>query len=44
MFEVYKDYYAQGLFTKDDLALFVQAGMLTADEEDRILNPAGQPA
>lgn len=44
MFEVYKDYYAQGLFTKDDLDLFVQAGMLTADEEDRILNPVEQPA
>lgn len=37
MFGLYKEYYQKGLFTKDDLALFVEAKMLTADEEREIL-------
>lgn len=44
MFDIYKSYYSQGLFTKADLDLFVEAEMLTADEESQILNPATQPA
>ena len=44
MFDLYKNYYEQGLFTKDDLDLFVEAKMLTADEEAQILTPATAPA
>ena len=43
MFDLYKNYYEQGLFTKDDLDLFVEAKMLTADEEAQILTPATAP-
>lgn len=39
MFNLYKDYYQQGLFTKADLDLFVEAKMLTADQETQILAP-----
>lgn len=42
MFNVYKSYYQQGLFTKADLDLFVEAKMLTADQEAQILTPAKQ--
>ncbi|MEN2244300.1 XkdX family protein [Limosilactobacillus fermentum] len=44
MFDIYKNYYAQGLFTKDDLDLFVQAEMLTVDQEQQIFNTINQPA
>lgn len=44
MFDIYKNYYAQGLFTKTDLDLFVQAEMLTADQEQQIFNAINQPA
>lgn len=44
MFDIYKNYYAQGLFTKDDLDLFVQAEMLTVDQEQQIFNAVNQPA
>lgn len=43
MFDIYKNYYAQGLFTKDDLDLFVQAEMLTVDQEQQIFNAVNQP-
>ncbi|MCT3441968.1 XkdX family protein [Limosilactobacillus fermentum] len=44
MFDIYKSYYSQGLFTKADLDLFVQAQMLTADQEQQILTSVNQPA
>ncbi len=37
MFEIYNDYFKMGLFTKADLDTFVLAGMLTADEETKIV-------
>ncbi|MGP3260756.1 XkdX family protein [Limosilactobacillus fermentum] len=44
MFDIYKSYYSQGLFTKADLDLFVQAEMLTTDQEQQIFNAVNQPA
>lgn len=44
MFEIYDSYYHMGLFTKADLDLFVQAEMLTADQEQQIINAVNQPA
>ncbi|WCE95531.1 XkdX family protein [Limosilactobacillus fermentum] len=40
MFEIYDSYYHMGLFTKDDIALFVEVGDLTQDQADKILKPA----
>ncbi|MEO5283664.1 XkdX family protein [Limosilactobacillus allomucosae] len=37
MFGIYKSYYEMGLFTKDDLDLFVEVGDLSADQENQIL-------
>lgn len=37
MFGIYKSYYEMKLFTKDDLDLFVEAGDLSADQENQIL-------
>lgn len=37
MFEIYNDYFKMGLFTKADLDTFVLVGMLTADEETKIV-------
>ena len=43
MFEIYKNYYAMGLFTKEDLDNFVLAEMLSAEDEAKILNPGATP-
>ena len=40
MFDIYKQYYQLGLFTKADLDNFVLAQMLTAEDEEKILNIA----
>ena len=40
MFDIYNNYYKMGLFTKADMDTFVLAGMLTADEEVKIVGPA----
>lgn len=44
MFEIYKNYYAMGLFTKEDLDNFVLAEMLSAEDEAKILSPGTTPA
>lgn len=36
LFEIYDEYFHLGLFTKDDLKLFVEVGFITADEEVKI--------
>ena len=38
-FEYYSSYYKMGFFTKDNLALFVEVGMLSAEDEQKILAP-----
>lgn len=40
MFNVYKSYYAMGLFTADDIKLFAEVGDLTQDQANQILQPA----
>lgn len=40
MFEVYESYYKMGLFTADNIKLFVEVGDLTQAEADKILQPA----
>lgn len=39
MFEIYLTYYNMGLFTADDINLFVRAKDLTQEEADKILKP-----
>ena len=36
-FDYYNSYYKMGLFTKDNLALFVSVGMLSDEDEAKIL-------
>lgn len=36
-FDYYNSYYKMGLFTKENLDLFVQVDMLSADDEKKIL-------
>lgn len=38
-YDYYNDYYKMGLFTKENLDLFVEVGMLSAEDEQKILNP-----
>lgn len=38
-FEYYNSYYKMGLFTKENLELFVEVGMLSAEDEQKILAP-----
>ncbi len=38
--EYYEKYYKMGLFTRENLDLFVEVGMLSADDEKKILTPA----
>lgn len=40
MFEFYLNYYQIGLFTADDIKLFVRSKDLTQEEADKILKPA----
>lgn len=35
--EYYEDYYKAGLFTRENLDLFVAVGMLSASDEQKIL-------
>ncbi|MCZ3746578.1 XkdX family protein [Limosilactobacillus vaginalis] len=42
MFEIYLSYYQMGLFTADDIALFVRAKDLTQEQADQILKPTAQ--
>ena len=44
MFYIYNNYYKMRLFTKADMDTFVLAGMLTAEDEVKIVGVAGQPA
>lgn len=37
MFEIYNSYYKMGLFTVDDIKLFVEVNDLTQEEADKIL-------
>lgn len=37
MFEIYELYYKMGLFTADDIKLFVEVNDLTQEEADKIL-------
>ncbi|MEH1648220.1 XkdX family protein [Pediococcus pentosaceus] len=43
MFEYIKDYYEEGLYTKDDLETLLNGGMLTQDEYNSLINPAPKP-
>lgn len=36
-FDYYNSYYKLGLFTKDNLDLFVSVGFLSQDDENKIL-------
>lgn len=36
-FDYYSDYYHMGLFTKENLDLFVEVAMLSAEDEAKIL-------
>lgn len=36
-FNYYNEYFKKGLFTKEDLALFVEVNMLSAEDEQKIL-------
>ena len=40
MFEYIKEYYEEGLYTKDDLKTLLNGGLLTQDEYDSLINPA----
>ena len=40
MFEYIKEYYNEGLYTKDDLKTLLDGGMLTQAEYDSLINPA----
>lgn len=42
MFDIYKQYYQLGLFTKADLDNFVLAQMLSAEDEAKILGVDAQ--
>ena len=44
MFDIYKSYYEMGLFTKADMDNFVLAGMLSAEDEAKIVTPAKEEA
>lgn len=37
MFEYIQSYYQVGLYTKDDLAIFKVAGMITPDQYDQLI-------
>lgn len=43
MFDIYDSYYKMGLFTKADMDLFVTAGMLSADDEAKIVGTGDTP-
>lgn len=38
MFTYIKDYYNRGLYTVDNLKTFLQAGMITQEEYDSLVN------
>ncbi|WP_418288112.1 XkdX family protein [Limosilactobacillus oris] len=38
-FDYYNTYYKMGLFTKENLDLFVEVAMLSAEDEQKILTP-----
>lgn len=40
MFNVYKSYYELKLFTADDIKLFVEAGDLSQEQANQIIQPA----
>lgn len=37
MFDFIKEYYAMGLYTKDDLVTFKISGMITAEQYDQLI-------
>lgn len=39
MFEYIKEYYEEGLYTKDDLKTLLNGGLLTQDEYNSLINP-----
>lgn len=40
MFEIVRDYYNKGIYTDDNVATFVRAGKITAEQYEQI---TGQP-
>lgn len=40
MFEIVRDYYNKGIYTDDNVATFVRAGKITAEQYEQII---GQP-
>ncbi|MBM6644315.1 XkdX family protein [Pediococcus acidilactici] len=40
MFEYIKEYYEEGLYTKDDLKTLLNGELLTQDEYNSLINPA----
>lgn len=43
MFEYIKEYYEEGLYTKDDLKTLLNGGLLTRDEYNSLINPTPTP-
>lgn len=43
MFEYIKEYYQEGLYTKDDLKTLLDGDLLTQDEYNSLINPAPTP-
>lgn len=43
MFEYIKEYYEEGLYTKDDLKTLLNGGLLTQDEYNTLINPTPTP-
>ena len=37
-YELIKDYYSLGLFTNDDLDMFVSIGWISVEQKDSIIN------
>lgn len=43
MFEYIKEYYEEGLYTKDDLKTLLNGELLTQDEYNSLINPTPTP-